>query len=355
MAIVHFLNVGHGDCSIIQHDSGNVTMIDMCKGNLSSDEETGQKASQLLSQAFETPKIVGMEDCPTNPIHYCRDMLGLNSIFRFVLTHPDMDHMDGLANLMTTLQVDNFWEPGIRRPTINEFKAGFQKNDWDQYERLINKKVPGTTVLSRLEGSKFKYANEGGDTGSGDSLFILSPDQNLIKQANELEECNDASYVILYKTAHGGIIFAGDSHDKTWELILKKHSDEVKDCAVLIAPHHGRDSDRSFDFLKVLKPRLTLFGCAPKEHLAHDAWQRLGLPVITNNQAGNIILDVNRYGINIFVENESFAKAIKTSDTSCKLYESFFIGNLKPHQPTQPVLIAKRPTLFPAQLPSKFR
>ena len=32
MAKIHFLNVDEGDCSIIEHDNGNVTMIDICCG-----------------------------------------------------------------------------------------------------------------------------------------------------------------------------------------------------------------------------------------------------------------------------------------------------------------------------------
>ena len=32
MAKIHFLNVDEGDCSIIQHDNGKVTMIDICWG-----------------------------------------------------------------------------------------------------------------------------------------------------------------------------------------------------------------------------------------------------------------------------------------------------------------------------------
>lgn len=36
MAKIHFLNVDEGDCSIIQHDNGKVTMIDICCGTLLS-------------------------------------------------------------------------------------------------------------------------------------------------------------------------------------------------------------------------------------------------------------------------------------------------------------------------------
>ena len=41
MAKIHFLNVDEGDCSIIQHDNGKVTMIDICCGNI-IEQQPGQ-------------------------------------------------------------------------------------------------------------------------------------------------------------------------------------------------------------------------------------------------------------------------------------------------------------------------
>lgn len=38
MARMHFLNVDEGDCSIIQHDNGHVTMIDVCSAKAPDDE-----------------------------------------------------------------------------------------------------------------------------------------------------------------------------------------------------------------------------------------------------------------------------------------------------------------------------
>ena len=33
MAIIHFLNVKNGDCTLIQHSSGRNTLIDISNGN----------------------------------------------------------------------------------------------------------------------------------------------------------------------------------------------------------------------------------------------------------------------------------------------------------------------------------
>jgi hypothetical protein len=45
----------------------------------------------------------------------------------------------------------------------------------------------------------------------------------------------------------------------------------VTNVDLLIEPHHGRKSGRSYDFLDTLKPKVTIFGNANSEHLAYGA------------------------------------------------------------------------------------
>jgi len=106
------------------------------------------------------------------------------------------------------------------------------------------------------------------------------------------------------------ILFAGDSEDKTWAHILKTWPKTVSDVDVLIAPHHGRDSGRDYEFLDTVNPKLTIFGNASSDHRAYDAWNNRDLPFITNNQAGYIILDITRNALSVYVKNEKFAKRI---------------------------------------------
>ena len=54
-------------------------------------------------------------------------------------------------------------------------------------------------------------------------------------------------------------------------------------------------------------PKLTLFGCAPAEHLAYGAWNYRDLTHITNNQCGCIVAEGSG-GMDIYVENDSFAE-----------------------------------------------
>lgn len=127
--------------------------------------------------------------------------------------------------------------------------------------------------------------------------------------ANRTGEYNGCSYVILYSTANRRIVFGGDSHDRTWEFILQEYSQDVTDVDLLIAPHQGSKSGRSYEFLNTLRPALTLFGNARSKHLAYGPWNHRNLPFITSNQANCIVADIDNASMNIFVTNETFAKA----------------------------------------------
>jgi len=119
----------------------------------------------------------------------------------------------------------------------------------------------------------------------------------------ETGDMNDASYVILYRSAGGRILFTGDAHDDTFEYVLTHYEKDVRDCSVMIAPHHGRDSDREHDFLDVVNPGVTLFGYAPSEHLAYQAYRSRDLPILTSNQTGDMVLECADDTIKIYVEN----------------------------------------------------
>lgn len=317
MATIHFLNVGEGDCIVIQHNSGRVSMIDISCGNLESLQESANRLVKLAGLAgSNTGGNFNMKSYPTKPQTYLSN-LGINTIWRFILTHPDMDHLDGFNALLEEIEVNNFWHSGANKPKP-DFAGynGYKEADWDRYVNVRDDKETGITTLKVLAGKIFKYANEDDNGGGGDGLQIIAPTQSLVDEANASEDFNDCSYVVLYRTGGFKVIFSGDSHDATWEHILENYAADVADCDVLIAPHHGRDSGRSWEFLDVLKPRLTLFGVANSDHLAYDAWNRRGLDKITNNQAGNVVLDINGNQMDVYVENDAYAESRNPGDST---------------------------------------
>ena len=117
MGIVHFLNVNEGDCIWIEHPSEHNTIIDISN-------------VQEVTNIFESASSSGnhnQKNYPVNPIEYLKDR-NVSTIFRFILTHPDMDHMDGIKDLFETFEVLNFWD-------TENTKVMDDNTSWGKYDK----------------------------------------------------------------------------------------------------------------------------------------------------------------------------------------------------------------------------
>lgn len=329
MATIHYLNVKEGDCSVIEHNSGHVTVIDVCNAQRPDPlmENIMAKRAKLdsgVSGNFQQKKY------PVNPVTYLHEH-GIKSIFRYIQTHPDMDHMDGIKVLFDEFGPLNFWDTDNRKEIPNASWEGspYKEEDWKFYKHLRDTN-PETDPkrLALLSGARGQYYNVGADgSRGGDGLHVLAPTQELVNVANEADDdYNQCSYVLLYRTGTHRIVFGGDSHDETWEHILHNYEDEVTDIDLLIAPHHGRKSGRSYEFLDVLRPTLTFFGNARVEHLAYDAWRRRGLAYITNNQANCMVVDTNTTPMTLYVTHEHFARRVNASTCYNDAFKAWYVG-----------------------------
>lgn len=315
MSVIHFLNVLEGDCNIIQHDSKRVTVIDVSNAynDIDTEAEKAVKKSEMRKLMLARTQVPSdktdyqQKKTPDNPIQYLKKY-GIESIFRFIITHPDMDHLDGIQDLYSEFNITNTWDTDNKKSIDADANfAGYNKEDWEFYLRLRNGKIANTSRLTYFAKQENNYYNE-------DNIKILCPTPKLLKNANQSGDYNDSSYVILFTPpkSNGGrwkFLFAGDSDDDSWEYILSNHKKEVTNIDVLFAPHHGRDSGRNYDFLKILTPTVTLFGNASSKYLAYNCYNPIR---ITNNQAGYIIIDIMEHKIVFYVKNYEFAKHYKS-------------------------------------------
>ena len=316
MATIHFLNVKEGDCSIIEHNSNRVSVIDVCNAKPAILAES--KLEMAMAKLFTrgVPGNFQQKRYPVNPVAYLQDH-GINSIFRYIQTHPDMDHMDGIKALFDEFSPANFWDTDNKKEmTVSSWTGSpYSRDDWNFYKHLRDTDPSSNPRrLTLLAGAKGQYWNIGDDgAAGGDGLYVLAPTQALVNEGNASDDYNDCSYVLLYLTGDKRIIFGGDSHDKTWDYILENYESTVKDVDLLIAPHHGRSSGRSYKFLDVLRPAMTFFGNARSEHLAYGAWNYRKLPFITNNQANCMVVDTSESPMRLYVTYEAFARTINPS------------------------------------------
>lgn len=329
MAKIHFLNVKEGDCSIIEHNSGHVTVIDVCNA------KPPDSSTEALLEVFRALERGGggnfqQKKYPVNPISYLRSH-GVSIIFRYIQTHPDMDHMDGIKALFDEFGPWNFWDTDNTKEIARSSWQGspYSEDDWAFYKYLRDTKPrQDPKRLALLSDARGQYFNVGSDgSGGGDGLHVLAPTKELVDLANEVDgDYNRCSYVILYRTGGSRIVFGGDSHDETWDYILENHEDDVNNIDLLIAPHHGRKSGRSYKFLDTLTPTLTFFGNARHEHLAYDAWRYRGLSIITNNQANCMVVDASTIPMMLYITHENFARHVNTDTFFSDLFKAWYVG-----------------------------
>ena len=323
----HFLNVKDGDCSIIEHGSGHVSVIDVCNAEKTAEPMSESEYRYLLEKSLSAGNFQQKKH-PVNPISYLNDF-GIQSIFRFILTHPDMDHMDGIKDFFGCFSPVNFWDTDNTKK-MDFAGSPYNEEDWNFYRNIRdNDSHSDPKRLTLFSGSDGKYWSESEDgRPPGDSLTILAPTAKLIDDANKSGDYNDASYVLLYRASGGTILLSGDSHDKTWNHILENWSDDVKNVDLLIAPHHGRKSDRSYDFLDVVNPKITFFGNARSEHLAYAAWRHRNLEYITNNQANCMVVDCSGDKLAVFVTHEAFARSRNSETYYEPTYKAWWLKDL---------------------------
>lgn len=312
----HFLNVGHGDCTIIQFPSGRNMIIDI--NNAKSLDEDEQKEllesvglsyseytlQRKLQEAFRTNLTSIYEfaqekkrtlPTPIDPIDYIKD-LNIQSFFRYVQTHPDMDHMSGLYRLHSQeeIKIENFWD--TENDKVQDFNGHggrlYDARDWDEYQKLrVSESNP--KALFYYRGNQNSYYTE-------DGITILSPTKELVDKSNEKKDYNKLSYVLLIEYAGNKVVLGGDADKEVWEEIISDENlkEQLKNVVVLKASHHGRDSCFHEEAVKLMAPQWTVCSVGKKpENDAHNQYKKhTKNKVLSTRFRGNITLTLRSDG-----------------------------------------------------------
>jgi len=162
--------VGKGSCAIIDFPSGHLSLVDIDDSRaISEDEKTAMERLQKAK--------------PNNPIDYIENNFSNDEIFRFILTHPDMDHMSGIKTLFKKRYVRNFWHVPENKPDPGNWEnSPYEKEDWEFYQSLKNRKVSDVTVVGPLRNGAADCC------WIQDGISILSPTKALMEKAEESGE-----------------------------------------------------------------------------------------------------------------------------------------------------------------------
>lgn len=305
---VHFLNVGRGDCTIIEFPSGRIGIVDI--DNLKAlDPDTEREllsayredmnylfrlaigqSSWQLEQDFLSRQRAKL----TDPLAYYDANIGANTpIWRFIVTHPDMDHMSGLYRLHvqeTSKRILNFWHSGAY-----DFKGDadwssglYDERDWDTFCQLASNQDSSVTSLKMKQGSHGSYWTE-------DGVELWAPTPDLETLAVERGEPNILSMVLKITYKGRSIVLGGDATaEETWPRIYP-HID-MSGISVLKAPHHGRQSGYYQPAVTEMAPWLTITSVGQKAYDATDSYRRYSNYTVSLRDAGNVVITVDDDG-----------------------------------------------------------
>lgn len=250
---VHFIDVGQGDCQLIE-----------CSGKY------------LLIDAGEN----GHE---TEVLNYLRK-LQITKLDYVIATHQHSDHIGGLAEVFDEFSVDVVIMPKLTKaqtPTNSTY----------------------TAFLKAVQASEAQVvaAKPGLSYSLGDAVFeILGP------VTDDAEDINNMSAVTKLTYGENTFVFTGDAETEEEREIIENGA--ALDCDVLKVGHHGSYGSSSKDWLNAVTPEICVIQCGENNDYGHPheaALKRINKHtdnIYRNDICGDIVIASD--GVNLDVRYE---------------------------------------------------
>ncbi|MBR3134186.1 MAG: DNA internalization-related competence protein ComEC/Rec2 [Clostridia bacterium] len=221
---ISFLDVGQGDCTVIQHKN-KIVLIDG-GGSSNSEYEIGKNIV-----------IPSLLDKKIKKINY------------IIVSHFDTDHVGGLLEVMEELRVDN----------VIISKQVQENENYKRFIEIVNRKNIEIIIVEK--GNKVQI---------DEKLFfeILWPNSLEILDDNVL---NNNSIVCKLNYNDFSMLFTGDIEELAEKSIIETYKKDLKriEATVLKVAHHGSKTSSSEEFLKAVKPKITLIGVGKNNKFGH--------------------------------------------------------------------------------------
>ncbi|MXZ54126.1 MAG: hypothetical protein F4Z34_13175 [Acidimicrobiaceae bacterium] len=296
MSKIKSFSVGSGDMFYIRHGSANLTIIDCC---LSNDNK------HRIVQELANSQRAG-------------DMT------RFISTHPDQDHIQGLGYLHDNLSIQSFY--CVKNATTKDtdtvdFRRYCQLHDSDKAYHIY-------------KGCSRKWMNKGDNRRGSAGINILWPDRSdqnfkqALSEARRGRSPNNISPIIQYRMNNGvTALWMGDLETPFMKSITRQVALPKAD--LLFAPHHGRKSGRvPLKWLEEIQPNIVIVGEAPSDELTYYS----SYNTITQNTAGDITFDCSSRQIHVYASRRGYSCKFLVNRKMNPRPDGYYIGSFLAHR-----------------------
>lgn len=208
--IVHYIDVGQGDATLIQAPNGQTMLIDGGK------KSAGEKVVSYIKEQ------------------------NIDRLDYVVATHPDADHIGGLHEVLEQLPVGEFIDSG---------KVHTTQTYLELLTKIDEKDIPFTVPTI------------------GDEI-ALDPNVSttVLFADDEAKGTNEASIVIGMTYGDVSFIFTGDADTKMEEALIDRGLQQV---TIAKAGHHGSNTSSSARYIEHIQPEVFILSYGEDNSYGH--------------------------------------------------------------------------------------
>ena len=249
---VHFIDVGQGDCILVQSGDKNMLI------------DAGENGNEQTVLDY-------------------LDKYSVDSFEYIVATHPHSDHIGGLAEVIEDSTVSNIIMPRLSQENIPTTAT---------YEKLLETvQASGARVIAAVPGNIYSL---------GEAEFqVLTP----FEQDDNL---NNMSVAVRLTYEGRSFLFTGDAEKSVEKQLLNSGYDLSADVYKLA--HHGSSTSNSVAFLEAVDPDYVVVSCGEDNSYGHphtevmEAVYDLEPACYRTDTDGSIVFTVNNNMIEVSAE-----------------------------------------------------
>lgn len=237
-----FIDVGQGDCILIQVNGQNILI------------DTGEE-----NQYSKVEKVLKDKK--------------ISTINHFIITHPDSDHMGGADKIIDKFKVEKVYLSEFTKST-NEYKELIKSLDDNKIKPIYPK-----------SGDKLNL-------GAGVKATVLSP------KNNKYEDSNASSIVLKLDYYENSFLFTGDIDAKVEKEIMDSYDVDVD---VLKVAHHGSDYSNGILFISKTSPKYAVIMVGNDNNYGHpvsnvlNRLEKYSDKILRTDESGNIEITSDGY------------------------------------------------------------
>jgi len=199
----HLLDVGQGDCGLLELPDGKLILIDL------GDKDAGPKVGEWLSQS------------------------GFTNIYCLVATHPHADHIGGFKEILKVINTDTAYFPGEKTG------ATAATSTYRNFLKALVKK--GVSVEDA-------YAGDYIISNALYRVLVLAP------RPHAYESLNDTSICLLVSYGDHLLLLTGDAEAESESEMIRDFKDAMRRVTLLKVGHHGSKTSSTESFLRIVEP-----------------------------------------------------------------------------------------------------